>query len=162
MARCVSVFDRMGGLVVGLAFLASCASGRSPAGRSVVLPASDYARVLMLCSREGPRGVEGSWEVSAGVVLDLERDLPKLARLRSSACCLWGGRVRDPGSYYRQYVGIVVGSRRLVYVNAFRSLPGPSWRSEPVGGCDGGEGHWGVVYDPATRRFSDLAFNGEA
>jgi hypothetical protein len=26
--------------------------------------------------------------------------------------------------------------------------------------CDGGKSFWGVLYDPETRTFSQLAFNG--
>jgi hypothetical protein len=28
--------------------------------------------------------------------------------------------------------------------------------------CDGGLSAWGALYDPETRRFSELAFNGVA
>jgi hypothetical protein len=28
--------------------------------------------------------------------------------------------------------------------------------------CGGGEAFWGVLYDPATKTFRDLAFNGAA
>jgi len=30
----------------------------------------------------------------------------------------------------------------------------------PVMAYDGGEHFWGVVYDPATKRFSEPSFNG--
>jgi hypothetical protein len=57
--------------------------------------------------------------------------------------------------YVREYVGIVVGGKRFIYVNAY-----------PAGGpssvCDGGSSFWGVVYEPEAREFGDLAFNGMA
>jgi len=35
-------------------------------------------------------------------------------------------------------------------------------RTEPVLVCDGGDAVWGALYDPATKIFRDLAFNGRA
>lgn len=138
-------------------------AGTTPlqAGRSVVLPPSEAQSVLRLCSRAGPRDSEATWLVPPRVVEQLEADLDKVTRLRATECCLLRGRVREPGSYYRQYVGLMIGGKRFVYVNAFAS---PSnhleWREQAVGVCDGGEDYWGVLYDPQTRPFSQLAFNG--
>lgn len=132
-------------------------------GRSVVLPASQAESVLRLCSRAGPGESEGTWLIPAKVVKQVEADLHKITHMRARECCLLRGRVRDPGKYYRQYVGLVIGGQRLVYVNAFASPPDQlDWRKKAVGVCDGGGSYWGVVYDPETRRFSRLAFNGIA
>jgi hypothetical protein len=91
----------------------------------------------------------------------LEKDLPSLANQRADGCCLVGGRIPNIASSWRQYVGIVVGGRRLIYVNGFSAQPPlEHWKTEPVIMCDGGEGAWGVLYDPAKRTFSGLAFNG--
>jgi hypothetical protein len=106
---------------------------------------------------------EGTWEVSEDVVVKLEADLPKLRRLRATECCFALRGVPDPGGYFRQYLGIVLDGRRAVYVNAFRGAESfPSWRERAVQVCDGGNDFWGAIYDPATRRFSRLGFNGEA
>lgn len=146
-----------------LAVLVSCATTVVPPGRSVVLPESQSETVLKLCSRSGPATVEGSWDVPNGVVVALEQDLHKLSRLKATGCCLLGGKIRNPEEYFRQYLGLVVGGKRVVYVNAFKSAATHSrWQAAPVGVCDGGSDYWGALYDPESRRFYDLAINGSA
>lgn len=154
----------IGGCALAAAAL-GCASVRPiPPGRSVVLPAEQLEKVLWLCSRPGPRieDVMGTWEVTEEVVALLEADLPKLRRLRAS-CCIRGLRIRQPWSFFRQYLGIVIDGRRVVYVNFFRDEESfPQWRERAVQVCDGGDYYWGAIYDPDTRRFSQLVVNGEA
>ena len=131
-------------------------------GRSVVLPASE-SEALEFCSRSGPSTAEGAWDVPVDVVAALERDLHKLSRLEATGCCLLGGTIRHPEEYFRQYLGLLVGGRQVVYVNAFRSVAThPHWQAAAVGVCDGGSDYWGALYEPEARRFSDLAINGSA
>jgi hypothetical protein len=72
--------------------------------------------------------------------------------------------IPDPRQSYRQYVGIVVGGRRLIYVNAFPSEVAEEdkdWKTHFLGDiCDGGSSFWGVLFDPATGKFIDLETNG--
>lgn len=142
-----------------------CASAKPvPPGRSVVLPAEQLEEMLRLCSRLGPRveDVEGTWEVPEDVVARLEADLLKLRRLRAS-CCIRGLRIRRPEELFRQYLGIVLDGRRVVYVNFFGEEESfPHWQARAVQVCDGGDYFWGAIYDPVSRRFSQLAVNGEA
>ena len=81
-----------------------------------ILPAGEAKAVNRLCSRSGPN-VDSRWAIDANEVKTLEARLPDISKLVS------GGAVRitisDPFQFYRQYVGIVVGGRRLIYVNAF-------------------------------------------
>jgi len=82
-------------------------------------------------------------------------------------------------SYLRQYVGFTRQGRKLIYLNAFSARvvdvfceedvkPAQEgdcrshWRREAVGVCDGGDDFWGVEYDPESKTFSSLAFNGSA
>jgi len=65
-------------------------------------------------------------------------------------------------SYHRQYTGFVRDGRRLIYGSFY---PGngevtAGERSQAAIICDGGSSRWGIVYDIATERFSELAFNG--
>ena len=49
----------------------------------------------------------------------------------------------------------------MIYVNAFiRDYVPKDWHSRLVNVCDGGAGFWGVLFDPATGKFSDLETNG--
>ena len=34
------------------------------------------------------------------------------------------------------------------------------WRHPAIMICDGGDDYWGLEYDPATKTYSQLAFNG--
>jgi hypothetical protein len=158
-------FARLAFLLLAVAAAACVSSAPAPPAGSVVLPPEQLERALWLCSRSGPSlsEVEGTWEVTPEVVARLEADLPRLGRLRPEECCLARGPIRQPERFFRQYVGIVLGGREVVYVNAFRSVESdPDWRQRAVQVCDGGDDYWGAIYDPATRRFSRLAFNGEA
>jgi len=140
------------------------------ADNATVLDAGLADAAVQQCSRESPE-TEGSWTPTPRDVANLEANLPALREMESDVCC--GGRtarVEDPDAFYRQYVGVVVGGRRLIYVNAFArntfehwpEADRPDWRREPQTVCDGGESFWGVLYDPERRTFSHLAFNGSA
>ena len=139
--------------------------------RSAVLGEEQAEAVVQQCSRAAP-AMEGTWEPSPQDVAQLEADLGQVHRMRSEECCFGGGGVDDVNSFFRQYVGVIVGGHRMIYVNAFPATefddwPSdvvrlPDWRTEAFIVCDGGSSYWGVVYDPEKRRFSMLAFNGVA
>jgi hypothetical protein len=120
------------------------------------------------CSRISPGPVEDVWTPSAEEIEALEDDLIlRVARELAQA-----GQNPSPGGYYRQYAGFVIGGRRIIYVNGVDESavdddageavrrPGYSWRTHAVQICDGGTITFGVEYDPATRQFSNFAFNG--
>jgi hypothetical protein len=121
------------------------------AAPSVLLPADQAKAMLEQCSRPSPAAVDGTWTVSAQAVDRLERDLPQLT-----------AQVAKPREFYRQYVGITVQGQRLVYINAFYTANGANlpWRDRPMIVCDGGKSAWGALYNPKTRKFSDVQFNG--
>jgi hypothetical protein len=115
-----------------------------------------------LCSRGGVAGVDGGWRPSAEIVDRIERDLKQISKLTSKEGMI-GVRIRHPESYFRQYFGITVAGRRLIYINAFAEEdgnPSSSWQDRLVSICDGGFSSWGVLYDPAEGTFSDLRTNG--
>ena len=129
-----------------------------------VVLATESARLEALdqCSRYTPLA-EDTFVPNDSEVQQLEADLHKLRRMKAHHCCMLKMRLLDPGSYYRQYIGIKSSGRRLIYINAFPDDPPPDdWRERGVGFCDGGPTLWGVVYDPETREFRELAFNGLA
>jgi hypothetical protein len=113
------------------------------------------AQVLDTCSRpspgQTPGRVTGYWAPSRQQIEQLESRLPTLAP-----------QVPNVTDFDRQYVGIEVEGRRLIYLNAFR-LPDHSEMNparEAIRVCDGGSMFWGAVFDPASGEFSELAFNG--
>ncbi|HEX4825136.1 MAG TPA: hypothetical protein VFV19_12590 [Candidatus Polarisedimenticolaceae bacterium] len=94
------------------------------------------------------------------------------------------GRPLVATEYLRQYLGVVRGDQRLIYVNGFSSYhyrgrvleyrQNPStipngvssaesfWQVEPVIVADGGWDYFGCWYDPKTGEFSGLQFNNES
>lgn len=135
---------------------------------STLLSAEGAATLARPCSRESPEA-EGFWTPTSAEIAQLEADLGKLLGQRSEVCCVLGTGLsaQEIEVSYRQYAGLVVEGQRLIYVNAFPASDANggfplNWRSEPVYICDGGPSYWGVLYDPARRRFVQLAFNGFA
>jgi hypothetical protein len=125
-----------------------------------VLPSTQATQPEHLCSRAGPGQISGGWDPTTsqigeaeallpGYVSSLGRRVPRLERPFPSL-----------DESYRQYLGVVIGGTRLIYVNLFRrSLP-TDWRTHFVHACDGGAAFWGVLFDPRTRRFFSPQFNG--
>jgi hypothetical protein len=78
---------------------------------------------------------------------------------------------RPLSDYYRQYLGVVIDGKKLIYVNVFprsvvesREFPGAPqdyWRSEFVAVCDGGDDFWGALFDLEKQLFFSPRFNGE-
>jgi hypothetical protein len=141
------------GIVVSLWFVsASWAQERKP---FVVLPASQALAVNQLCSRPGPK-VEGGW-------VPEERDTQALEARLGDVTSERHGTISNPFSFYRQYVGIVVAGKRLIYVNAFPPQVGlKDWKTRLMSVCDGGPSFWGIQFDPTDDKFFDLEMNGRA
>ena len=137
----------------------------------VVLP-PDYwpSNMYRWCSRDAP-GRSGYWVPDDETIRALEVALaPALGReleQRSQERSRWS----TASEYYRQYIGIRIGRRQVVYVNGFHrsyiellATTHPeladSWRTRVVNVCDGGSTFFGAEYDPATRQVSNIRFNG--
>ena len=116
----------------------------------VIFPAEKAAQLTRQCSRSAPRP-EGAWLPTPEDIARLE---PGLTRTLADAQV-------QPGAYYRQYGGLIVGGRRIIYVNGVRNAVATAdWRDAPISICDGGALGFGVEYDPATGTFSHFAFDG--
>ncbi|MBS0179127.1 MAG: hypothetical protein JSR20_10250 [Nitrospira sp.] len=164
-------------------------SATEPSTPFTVLEGRHAQQLAQPCSRAKPPAFQDTWQPSEEEIKELEERLSLLQHLKSSLCCHRDGRIKSVHAYYRQYVGIVVDGRKLIYINAFeiRSLsedhangevlcrefqPHRSdcirnfdqaherWRQEPITACDGGDSFWGAIYNPQSKDFSDLAFNG--
>ncbi|MCS4234312.1 hypothetical protein ACTUVK_003251 [Stenotrophomonas rhizophila] len=113
------------------------------------------AQVLDTCSRDSPGReagrVTGYWAPSRKEVEQLEAALPTLE-----------AQVPKAVDFDRQYVGIEMNGRKLIYLNAFH-LPDDADidpAREAIRVCDGGRQFWGAVFDPASAQFTDVRFNG--
>lgn len=122
-----------------------------------MLPASEARHVWLMVKGRVVNADAGWTPLRADIDL-FEAHLGEIAQLKPR-CCV--PKIADARGFYRQYVGIVVGGRRWIYVNALApDLIPESWQSSLVMASDGGGGYWRVAFDPATAMFSDLQTNG--
>ena len=89
-----------------------------------------------------------------------------------------GDRVKNPDGWYLQYAALIWKKKKIIYVSAiswtqptnfvFETIdgtlvleekPSDDWKKYATKICDGGT-NWGVIYDVAKGKFSDLAVNG--
>ena len=126
----------------------------------VIFPPDRAQTLLHQCSRGTPGNVEGFWLPQIAQIFELEQRLPGILEKNLS------GQQHSPiGDYKRQYAGLIVKKRKIIYVNGFRSSRedrGRAWRTDPMIVCDGGNAFFGVEYDPQTKTFQSLVFNGIA
>ena len=154
----------MRALVAVIAWVGVLGLGASrPPDEWVLLSGTLAKELTSQCSRPAPADYDDTWDPAVSDIARLEEHLKELEKLTTSSCCLPGARIGDVHSYRRQYVGLVLKGRKIIYINAFRrSATESEWRRKPVLYCDGGESFWGATFDPASGTFSDLAFNGVA
>jgi hypothetical protein len=138
-----------------------------------ILPVGESKPALMQCSRVSPGPSAPFWSPTPAQVEELEKRLPSYLRQQKHA-----EHSDYLSSYLRQYVGFTRKGRKLIYLNAFttnvldtfcrdgfKAFPGDCrnhWRSHAFTVCDGGDHFWGVEYDPESKTFSGLDFNGVA
>jgi hypothetical protein len=116
----------------------------------VVFPAEQAPSLARQCSRAAPRA-EGAWQPLP----------PDIARLEQGLSGLLAGKSLQPAAYYRQYGGLIVNGRHIVYVNGARNaIVHGDWRTQAISLCDGGQLAFGVEWDPASGSFAHFAFNG--
>jgi hypothetical protein len=156
-ARVRAPTSMIAGIFLSLAMVAAAETLRP----SVVMPASAAPQLRHLCSRSGPPPFESVWEPSAADVRDMEARLSDLAQLKSKQW-IGGIQIEHPERHLRQYFGLVVGGRKVIYINASCGSGNPplSWKEKVMDVCDGGACHWGVLYDPANGAFAELETNG--
>jgi hypothetical protein len=128
------------------------------------------------CSRPAPREKGPFWSPAPAQIEELEGELAAYLRQQGHA-----KEADGLARFLRQYVGFVRTDRKLIYLNAFpvylveadekmcrerpelmpKELCEPDhWRHEGVFACDGGDDFWGLEYDPESKAFSALEFNG--
>jgi hypothetical protein len=122
----------------------------------VILKPEHAPKLVKNCNPEIPPDITGYWMPSIADAQEMEKFLPDFLLL--------GPIHRQFSDYYRQYVGVIAGGRKLVYVSAFH-LPSEwqahsHWRTSPVTVCDGGSDYWRVSFDPQTKQFSHWDVNG--
>jgi hypothetical protein len=176
----VAPHDRAMRAFIILAFL--CVAGSALAqtddafqpNTGAIFPAHSARVLTNQCSRFAP-DPEGVWTPSAEDIARLE---PTLFSLVNDELRREGDQYgpRTAASYYRQYGGLIVGGRRIIYINGVVNLEqrmiamseitrnhrSLDWRTQTFLLCDGGTTTFGVEYDVATHSFQNFQFNGYA
>src|SRR5262249_847349 len=122
--------------------------------RATILSTSEGPKIIRQCSRPGPENVSDFWMPAVADVLAAEKELPSL--LRDS-----GHKIKLENTN-RQYVGIIAHGKKLIYVNGFSVDPSMphGWRASATIVCDGGDAFLGAEFNPVTKAFTHLEFNG--
>jgi hypothetical protein len=156
----------LAGLVVIASVVTAMAAPAWVPADGTIFPPEKAASLTHQCSRQVPTGITGVWLPQAEQIADLERRLPEVLDKEIHRTDLHGPRMPD---YLRQYGGLVVGGRKIIYVNGFSAdemNPGDGlvrktdWHSGAIFVCDGYINYFGAEYDPQTRDFAHVVFNG--
>lgn len=152
-------------LLASVWIAASSVGAAAADAQYTILHGVEAEKALQQCSRPAIDGITGYWDPSQQAIRQLESDIPRLKQLaiRQDMDKFIG----NPEASHRQYVGVVIGGQRYIYINAWSAnevMLGSSgaWRFKAFVVCDGGPSHWGALYDPQTGKFSALTGNGVA
>ena len=140
--------------------LSLCVSSFAQREKSVLLPASEAKNITRQCSRPSPEKFSDTWQPSKDEIKEMESNFSQIKKLKVKDCCIVGAQIENPEEYYMQYMGIIVDGEKLIYISAIgTSKPSDGWKEFAFTICDGGNA-WGVLYNPKTKKFYDLAING--
>jgi hypothetical protein len=132
--------------------------------RSVILPQAEAE--VFVGHRVGLAQIpiDGIWEPMQSDTDNLEANLGQVTEL--SRKYELDRRIEHPERYFRQYLGILEGDRKLIYVNAFCGIdsgrPPKAWQARLINLYDGGSCVWQAIYDNSTQKFVSLSVNGVA
>ncbi len=105
-------------VIASLALTCGVAQAASLPAGAAVLPGSAVGEMLHQCSRGAPARGEATWQPGARDIRALEAMLPRAltAARPSRDPTNWAAA---PSGWRRQYVGIVLTGKRLIYGNFF-------------------------------------------
>jgi hypothetical protein len=118
-----------------------------------IVPSTRAAQFAELCSRDAPGPIQGTWTPQIEQVREAERRLVPLLTSKLVAAGKYAPTTNEH-DYARQYAGLVVHGRRIIYINGwFAKWPPDTDRSmfslsgsKPIDICDGGESAFGVEF----------------
>lgn len=154
-------------VLLGLLFSYQASPAVLDPSHGVVLPevAGKPLHRERLCNRPMPWPIEATWVPKESTIKRVESALgPALQSALEQAP---GGRYPKPvaSAFYRQYLGLVVAGRRIVYINGLHEQlvangRPAEWRTTVWNGCDGGLFAFGADFDPESGQIQNLIFNG--
>jgi hypothetical protein len=102
---------------------------------------------------------EGTWAPQKSDITELEASITQVSKLQIEGF-ISALHIEYPGSYFRQYVPVVLEGRKLFYVSAFCGGPPPKyWHRRLYVVSDGGACFWQAFYDPALKKYFHLTIN---
>jgi hypothetical protein len=132
--------------------------------RGVIVPAALAEKFYF------PRRESGSyWSPTFADVNMFEREFAPLLEAERKPHGNWfkedcaAAVLRDLWGYTRQYVGVIEGGRRIIWVNFFCAYSAdefPYWQEQAVDVSDGGNCFGEAEFDPNTRRLLRLQCHG--
>ncbi len=130
--------------------------GKSMNTNRVIFSAEEAGRIGYIFGGKAP-----FWKPTDNQVQELESLLPKYLNSHPPVNDKPVGNFFE---YGRQYFGVTKNGRRSIYLNAFckPSRFDPRWQKEIIVVEDGGSCCFQVYFDPATKEFIDLRYNGQA
>lgn len=155
-------------LIVLLFFLqlgtACSPSARNLEGENWILFSAEQAEEMGIGGWAAGGGrVTEYWTPSEGDVRALEAGLASFLQENSGSFSAQGVPVWERlDEYTRQYAGIVLDGKRVIYANYFCNTAGMDWKKNFVLVMDGGECYFQLMYDPGSGAYFDLRVNGEA
>ena len=106
--------------------------------------------------------IEGYWTPTGEDILLLEETLPSFLQENSTSFRREPAVWEQLDTYKRQYAGLVMNGRKIIYGNFFCSDPGTDWKKEWIFVMDGGNCFFQLQFDNASGAFSGLMVNGDA
>lgn len=135
---------------------------------STILKADKGKAIMAQCSRSIPEGVTDYFDLTDADVAKLDSNFKKVLYIKSEGCCIVRSSVKNLDKYAYQFIGVIVGKQKFIYINAFAidNSKNPvqlkaGWQENPVIVCDGGSSFWGAMFKISDSTFSELAINGE-
>lgn len=104
------------------------------------------------------------WSPAEADITTLESGLPAYLQENKSAFYMTETLVWEQlNEYNRQYVGIVVDGRKIIYASYLcQNGSDTEWKKQFVFVADGGACYFQFKFDTSTGKFFDLQVNGEA
>lgn len=128
----------------------------------VIFPA-EQARKQGISTFVGNGQTAEFWTPSEKDVLALEDGLVSFLQNSSDSFYVQGTPVWEKlDNYNRQYIGIILDGKRIVYANFFCDSTGRDWRKEFIFVLDGGDCFFQFKFDMNSNEFFDLQVNGVA
>ncbi len=106
--------------------------------------------------------IKGYWTPQQAQVRELEAGIVPFLEASTAPDHTQYGFWEDLDDYQRQFFGVTLDERQLIYANYFCADDFEHWRTSYVLVMDGGACFFQVLYDPAEGTFSELRINGVA